>query len=531
MHAGRTLRAFGKRASRHVTPTRMCTFVCATHAERYHVIVLRRWASAAFLLTLTVVAQGNQLRIISKEGTRTLSIVAINNQDYVALDEVATMFGLTLREDRLAGGVTATSGARSIIITADQPVVSVAGRLVSLTAAPQRQGNRWLVPIDFLQRAVGPTLDTRIEVRRASRLVVVGDVRVPRVTARVEPASGHATVVFEMTPATATRVTLEGGRINVHFEADALDLTLPTVGPQEFLQAIQAGDTPTSVRIVPGAKFGLHRATTSQPDASSARLTIELLPPTTDAPTPPTAPAPPATNTTAPPVDLAPAPAPAGVRTIVIDPGHGGDEHGARGPAGTSEKDITLAVARRLRTMIESRLGLRVFLTRDDDRMMSLDDRTAYANSQKADVFISIHANAALRPVLKGAEVYYLSVDRADAEARRTQEASETLPALGGGTRAIDLIFWDTAQARFLERSSALAGLVEQSLRSRVEMSPRPVQQAPFRVLVGASMPAVLVEIGYLSNAEQEQALLSPTYQDQVTQALFDAVVQFRAQQ
>ena len=90
----------------------------------------------------------------------------------------------------------------------------------------------------------------------------------------------------------------------------------------------------------------------------------------------------------------------------MIDAGHGGDERGAAGAGGTVEKDITLSIARRLRTLIESRLGLRVFMTRDDDRMLTLDERSAYANSQKADVFVSIHANAAMRPTVKGAEVY-----------------------------------------------------------------------------------------------------------------------------
>jgi N-acetylmuramoyl-L-alanine amidase len=171
-----------------------------------------------------------------------------------------------------------------------------------------------------------------------------------------------------------------------------------------------------------------------------------------------------------------------------------------------------------------------VFLTRDDDRTMSLDERSAYANSQKADVFLSIHANAAVRPSMKGAEIYYLSLDRADAEARRMAESSDAqLPALGGGTRTIDLILWETAQARYLEQSNALANFVQQAMRSRVEVAPHAVQQAPFRVLVGANMPAVLVEIGYLSNPEQEQALATANYQDLVAQALFDAIVQFRA--
>jgi N-acetylmuramoyl-L-alanine amidase len=498
-------------------------------------------ATAVLLLALTFFVSGSApptaaqapqsgLRILSREGPRALPTISLNNQEYVALDDIATTFGVTLREDRLAGGVTVTAATRTVIITPDQPVVSVAGRLVSLTTAPVRQGNRWLLPLDFLQRALGPALDTRMELRRAARMLVVGDLRVPRVTARVEASGTGTTVTFDSTPVTPARVTVEGGRVLVAFEADALEFTPPTVPPQDFLQAVQAGETPTTIRLMPGPKFGVHRATTMQADASSSRLVVEMLPTGTE---PPVA-APPGAAAPAAPADLPPLaiPMPAtGVRTIVTDAGHGGEELGARGPGGTLEKDVTLAVARRLRTMIEGRLGLRVFLTRDDDRTMSLDERSAYANSQKADVFISIHANAAVRPTMKGAEVYYLSLDRADAEARRMAESTGTaLPALGGGTRTVDLILWEIAQARYLEQSSAFAGMVEQALRARVEMSPRAIQQAPFRVLVGANMPAVLVEIGYLSHPEQEQALASGAYQDQVTQSLFDALVQFRAQ-
>jgi len=118
---------------------------------------------------------------------------------------------------------------------------------------------------------------------------------------------------------------------------------------------------------------------------------------------------------------------------------------------------------------------------------------------------------------------------RADAEARKkAEENTTTLPALGGGNRAIDLILWETAQARYLEQSATLAGLIEQALRSKIEMSPRPIQQEPFRVLVGANMPAALVEIGYLSNADQEGQLTTASYQDQVANALLDALIKFR---
>lgn len=498
---------------------------------------MRVAATVLACLTLTLggaigwAQSGQTLTVLSRDGRRTLPVAVINNQDYLAVDDLGAPFGTSARE--AAGGLTIAVRGRTIIVTADQTVVSAAGRLVSLPAPSLKRDNRWFVPVDFLPRALAVVLDTRLDWRRASRLLVVGDLRVPRVVARVESGTGGTSVTFEITPVTPAKVALESGRLQVQFDADALDLLIPPLPQQPYVAALTAGDTATSVSITPGPRYGAYRSSSSQPDASSTRLTVDLLPSATDLAsaaatvTPPPSAAPP-------PVDLRaslPPSAATGVRTVVLDPGHGGEELGAQGPRGSLEKEITLAVARRLRTLIESRLGMRVFLTREDDRTVSHDDRSAFANNHQADLFLSIHANAAVRPNIKGAEVYYLSVERADAEARkRAEDAAVVLPALGGGTRAIDLILWETAQARYLEQSASLANAIEQSLRARVEMSARAVQQAPFRVLVGANMPAALVEIGYVSNPDQEQQLTSADYQAKVAEALLDAITRFRAQ-
>lgn len=486
-------------------------------------------AAALALLTLSLTfsasAQGPSLTILSRDGRKPLPVTSINNQDYVAVDDLNTAFGTSSREDRLAGGLTITAGSRSIVVTADQTVVSVSGRLVSLPFPPVRRDDRWFVPVDFLPRALSLALDTRIAWRPTARLLVVGDLRVPRVVARVNAGTTDVSVTFEVTPNTDSRVVTEQGRVVLQFQADALELSIPSLPAQTFLIGLAPGETPASVALTLGPRYARHRVTTSRVDAGSGRVTIELLPATTDQPAP--------DAPTTPPVDASPfipTPTPStDLRTVVLDPGHGGDELGTQGVMGTLEKEVTLSVARRLRTLIEGRLGLKVYLTREDDRTMSLDERSAFANSHQASVFLSIHANSAVRPALKGAEVYYLTVERADEEARRRADDNQTtLPALGGGSRTIDLILWETAQARHLEQSAVLAGLVEQSLRARVEMSPRAVQQAPFRVLVGANMPATLVEIGYLSNAEQEMRLASDEYQDLVAQSLLDAIIRFR---
>ena len=476
-------------------------------------------------LSFLASAQAPSIAVVSREGRKPLPVTTINNQDYVAVDDVNTAFATTSREDRLAGGLTITARGRSIVLTENQNVVSVAGRLVTLPAPPVRRDGRWFVPADFLPRALAAALDIRLDLRRPARLLIVGDLRVPRVVVRIDAGANNVAVTFDITPNTETRVNAQQGRLIVQFDADVLDLSIPMVPSQGFLQNVMPGDTPSTIALVLGPRYALHRVTTSQPDAGSGRLTIDITPATTDALP---APAPPAA---APDTRLVmPTQGPStGLRTVVLDPGHGGDELGTQGTNGTLEKDITLSVARRLRTLIESRLGLKVFLTREDDRTMSLDERSAFANNRRADVFLSIHANSAVRPSIKGAEVYYLTVERADAEARKkADENATTLPALGGGNRAIDLILWETAQARYLEQSATLAGFIEQSLRPRVEMSPRAVQQAPFRVLVGANMPAALVEIGYLSNADQEGQIATASYQDRVAQALLDALIKFR---
>jgi N-acetylmuramoyl-L-alanine amidase len=489
-------------------------------------------AAALILITglsFLASAQAPSITVISREGRKPLPVTSINNQDYIAVDDVNAAFGTASREDRLAGGLTITARGRSIVLTENQNVVSVAGRLVTLPAPPLRRDGKWFVPADFLPRALSSALDVRLDLRRTARLLIVGELRVPRVVARVDAGTTNVSVTFDITPNTETRVTAQQGRLIVQFDADGLDLNIPLVPAQTFLLAMAPGDTPSTVALTLGPRAATHRVTTTQADAGSGRVTIDLLPSTTDALNPPPipVPVPPAPDTRL----VIPTQGPStGLRTVVIDPGHGGDELGTQGAKGTLEKEITLSVARRLRTLIESRLGLKVFLTREDDRTLSLDDRSAFANNHRADVFLSIHANSAVRPALKGAEVYYLTVERADAEARKkADDSATTLPALGGSNRAIDLILWETAQARYLEQSATLAGFVEQSLRAKVEMSPRAVQQAPFRVLVGANMPAALVEIGYLSNADQEAQLTTAGYQDQVAQALLDALVKFRA--
>ncbi len=459
------------------------------------------------------------LTLISSDGRRPMPSTMVNGQELVALDDIVSLFQVTVREDNLAGGLTIGYRGRNIVVAPDRPLASVNGRVVSLPSPLVRSGNRWLVPVEFLQRALGPIYDRRIDVRRLSRLIVIGDVRVPRVVARVDTTGPPARVTIEITPATGVSTEISDARVLLRIEADALDLTLPPAGAG-LIENVRSGEQPNSLVIALNDGAGPARAVSSTAD-DITRVTVEV--PGRTAASPAEAPARPVS----PPATL-PVPRVA-LQTLVIDPGHGGEDIGVRGTTGTEEKQITLALARRLKTLVEARLGIRVVLTRDDDRMVSLDERAAIANNSKADLFLSLHANGAPSPTVAGAEVFHMRLDREGEDARRDVDAQAVaLPVLGGGTRAIEVIRWDLAQTGHVDASARLASILEEALRERLAMSPRPLQQAQLRVLMGVNMPAALIEIGYLTNPAEEKRIASDAYQTSITQALYETIVRFR---
>jgi N-acetylmuramoyl-L-alanine amidase len=468
---------------------------------------------------------GASLTVVRTGGLTPLALASAGDHEMIALGDLAPLFPIAVREDAAAGGVTLSCRGRTVALTQGQNVVSVAGRLVSLAYPVVRDGRRWLVPLEFLDKALGPACDTRIDVRARSRLIVIGDARVPRIAVTVDGTAGAARVIFDLTPPTGHTIAQESNRLLVRFDSDAIDVAPSPAAVPGLVQAVRVINTANLMAIDLGPRFGSYRTSAQPGEAGGERFVVEIVaaaterPPLGEAAVPPLPPPPPLPSAT---------PAPAAVlTTVVIDPGHGGDDAGARGAAGTAEKDVTIGVARRLKTAIETRLGVRVLLTRNADLAVPPDDRTALANNNQASMFVSLHANMSYKAEARGAAVYYF-----DAGAEIPDESAPpgvVLPTLGGGTRKIDIVPWGLAQLRFVPLSATLATMISEELESRVEVSARPVEQAPLRVLVGANMPAALVEMGFLSNPEQEQQLVSEPYQDQIVQALVEALTRFRA--
>jgi N-acetylmuramoyl-L-alanine amidase len=218
-----------------------------------------------------------------------------------------------------------------------------------------------------------------------------------------------------------------------------------------------------------------------------------------------------------------------GIRKIVLDPGHGGKDPGAIGVGGIAEKDIVLSVAKKLAKKLTKEMGIQVVLTRNDDRFVPLEDRTAIANAEDADLFISLHTNASHNAEAKGLETYYLD--------NTNDEAAIRLAARENGTSKrnisdLQFILSDLTQNLKLEDSITLAHRLHGSLvtdmgRRLGEVRDLGVKKALFYVLVGARMPSVLVEMFFITNKMEGRAMAQPVHQDAVVDALYQGIQKY----
>ena len=483
----------------------------------------RRLALAGLLALAPalVPAAGGPITVLTATQRREVATVSRADGELVPIDDVLAGLGATFTADAPGGAVSVRRGSHELVLHNKKSLASVDGDLKLLPSPVALEGGRWLVPIDGLPRLLGAFLERPVEWRVTQRILVIGPVSIPKVKVSTFVSGELARVVFEASETVPFRVQQESGRVTVAVARDLVDVSLPPtrLAPGGIVESVQfLGGAENVFAVTLGPRFQRLKAM-EQP----ARLVLEMS-------GPPLAP-----SERAAPLAAAPRPAPRpaaepAVRTVVIDPGHGGENVGAEGEAGTLEKDIALAIARRLRAELVNARGLQVFLTRDRDVEVGLDERTAIANNYKADLFVSVHANASRARGAKGSEVYFLSYQASDDESRwvaQMEGAAEPIAHAPAGSD-LALILWDMAQAEHLEESSALASRIQEELAVVTGSEGRGVKQAPFRVLVGATMPAVLVEVAFISNPEEERLLASEAYQTKIAASLARGIERFR---
>lgn len=219
-----------------------------------------------------------------------------------------------------------------------------------------------------------------------------------------------------------------------------------------------------------------------------------------------------------------------GIQRIVIDPGHGGKDVGATGPSGLLEKDVVLQLTKELQEKLRDTYGYEVKLTRRNDIFLSHKTRTGIANNFKADLFISLHANAIKDKSARGSETFYLSLDSDKADAYDHYHQSEELLDEDEGEEAepaeddLSMILWDMAHAKHMEDSLRIAKYIQRELNILAQIRSRGVKQAPLKVLKGATMPAVLIEAAFISNPSEEQKLKSAEGRQVIVEAIAKAI-------
>lgn len=206
---------------------------------------------------------------------------------------------------------------------------------------------------------------------------------------------------------------------------------------------------------------------------------------------------------------------PATLRLVVIDPGHGGKDRGVIGPGGLAESRLTLALARRLKVALEIDLGAKVFLTREEDQNPGLAERTALANHLKADLFLSLHAGGAASGTQSGFDVLFQDYS--------LQAGLDNLVSSAGPETDTPPL-WSLAQAPYTGPSQRLARELTQALSEVLRIKRRGPGGMPLAVLAGAAQPAVLIELGCLTNPEEERRLKSQAYRDALTRAIVRGV-------
>ncbi len=217
-----------------------------------------------------------------------------------------------------------------------------------------------------------------------------------------------------------------------------------------------------------------------------------------------------------------------GFRTVVIDAGHGGEDAGAQGRDGLSEKDLVLDISQRLARRLEKQ-GFEVAQTRSDDRFVPLEVRTAIANDAGGDLFISIHANSARNREAHGIETYFVSLEASDdaakqVVARENDALAQTTPGFEQSQDPLVSLLGDMIATEHVRESSEFSKLAQAELIQRTGGDSRGVKQAPFVVLMGVQMPASLIEVGFLSNSADEKSLTRSRHRDALVDAIARAV-------
>lgn len=439
-----------------------------------------------------------------------IEVVLMPRGPLFALRPIVARLGGSLEIGPLGQSHALELGGTGFLFGPGSAALTVGHEIIDLSQPPVPAEDGLRVPLDLLEAIYTQVASKQLSWIESERRLVVGagGLRTLPVAVDVVHIQGVSTVVLQFPERPRYRIEEQLGRIKVHLIGDRLEP--PTRVPrtaEALLRGLEFGEQEITLLLRSGTGMESYELT------DPFRLVFDLFPGREPTSTTPRATLPPRRNR---------------IPTIVLDPGHGGSATGAEA-GGLVEKDFTLRLARLLKTKLQAALPVRVVLTRNEDADLPLETRSALANQLKAELFVSLHLNASFGGKATGAETYFLSLDASDERAQLAAEEANRGAGQGNPLTDLQLILWDMAQTRHLAASQRLAVLIQEELNTTLGLRNRGVKQAPFAVLMGAAMPAVLVELGFISTPRELERLQDPVYQNELAEALTRALVRFRA--
>src|SRR5215510_4961629 len=416
---------------------------------------------------------------------------------------------------------TLTVAKRSAQFGRDQSRVTLQGQPLALDSAARATRKGWLLPMDFLDKGLSRlvpgtsvvrpvTSAVKPPIKRVDASVELEELRYrsyPSFT-RIVVEAGSTLSYLTVPGKTEIRVRLSGlvvTDLQVEEIGDGLvkEARLEPAGPDGLLKIIlegRAGEVKTASLQDP------------------FRVVVDVYRPKEGAP----APGPRTSRGSAAPLKL-----------IVLDAGHGGHDQGAKGPGGVLEKDVVLDVTRRAARMIEEGLGIKIILTRSTDVFVPLRERTNFANKQRADLFVSIHANAHLQAVNEGVETYFLSSEATDNAARQTAAAENQVvelesPQSREKTDLLRSILWDLAQSEFQQESSFLAETVQDSMTHSLRLVNRGVKQGGLYLAGGGAKAGRPIQIGFPTNPKEKKKLATSEHREAIARAIYASLAEYK---
>jgi N-acetylmuramoyl-L-alanine amidase len=499
--------------------------------RRLTTVLLLLCALMGLLVGSAQAARPESVEVKDRDGNRGVLPITVTDDGsaYIAPDRLAAMLkgAWLVKGDR----ATLTVGKRTAEFIRGQSSARVDGQAIALDSAARVVGNSWLVSRDFLgkglprltpgvsvvavaeirkieARSDSKPLDGKPEVRTVQGTVPLEEMRYrsypsfTRVVIETGARLAYAVVVGEEeVRVRLPGLSLSGSRVEEIGDGLVQEVRLEPVGDSAVLRVVLEG-TPGEVKhtiLQDPYRLVLDVYRPKEPGSEPSRAG-QMQP----------------------------------LKLIVLDAGHGGHDSGAVGPSGVMEKEIVLDVTRRVARMVESRLGVKVVLSRDSDVFVPLRERTNFANKQRADLFVSIHANAHPQAVSEGVETYFLSSEASDNAARQVAAVENGVVQLegAGGSRqrgdVLKSILWDLAQSEFQEESSFMAETVQDSMSKSLNLVNRGVKQAGFYVLGGAAMPAILIEIGFLTNRKEEKKLATTEHREALARAIYAGLAEYK---